>query len=110
MSTTFAWNVANLEREVNDGYVYTVHYTVTAQDDTYSAGVYGSVGLERHNDLIPYNSLTEETVVGWVKKHFGSEKVQEIEDALQAQLDEQRTPTKISGIPWNTQPTTGNQS
>ena len=31
----------------------------------------------------------------------GEEKVTEIEAALQAQLDEQRTPTKASGKPWS---------
>jgi hypothetical protein len=47
MSTTFTWNIANLERETSDGYVYTAHYTVNAADDTYSSGAYGSLGLER---------------------------------------------------------------
>jgi hypothetical protein len=102
MSTTFTWNIANLERETQDGYVFTVHYTVNAQDDTYTAGAYGSLGLERpEGDLIPFSELTEEVVVGWVKEKFGEEKVTEIEAALQAQLDEQRQPTKAAGLPWN---------
>jgi hypothetical protein len=101
MSTTFTWNIAQLERETADGYVFTVHYTVNAQDDTYSAGAYGSLGLERpEGDLIPFADLTEETVVGWVKEKFGEEKVTEIEAALQAQLDEQRAPSKAAGLPW----------
>jgi hypothetical protein len=101
MSTTFTWNISQLERETQDGYVYVVHYTVNAQDDTYSAGAYGSLGLERpEGDLIPFSELTEEVVVGWVKEKFGEEKVTEIEAALQAQLDEQRQPTKAAGLPW----------
>ena len=99
--TTFTWNVANLERETSDGYVFTVHYTVNAVDDTYSAGAYGSLGLERSDTLIPFADLTEEIVVGWVKEKFGAEKVSEIEAALQAQLDEQRQPTKAGGLPWS---------
>jgi hypothetical protein len=39
-------------------------------------------------------------VVGWLKEKFGAEKVSEIEAALQAQLDEQRQPTKAAGLPW----------
>jgi hypothetical protein len=50
--------------------------------------------------LIPYNQLQEETVIGWVKDHFGAEKVGKIEAALQAQLDEQRHPSKATGVPW----------
>lgn len=101
ITTTFTWNIANLERETADGYVYTVHYTVNANDGTYSAGAYGSLGLERpEGELIPFADLTEGDVVQWVKDKFGEEKVQEILDALQAQLDEQRQPTKAAGLPW----------
>jgi hypothetical protein len=99
--TLFTWNVANLERETSDGYVYTVHYTVNASDDVYSSGAYGSLGLERpEGELIPFSELDEQTVVGWVKDKFGEEKVAEIEAALQTQLDEQRNPTKAAGLPW----------
>jgi len=101
MSTTFTWNIANLEREVADGYVYTAHYTIDAKDDTYSAGAYGSIGFERPETLIPFADLTKEIVVGWVKDALGTEKVTEIEVALQGQLDEQRNPTKAAGLPWS---------
>ena len=101
MATTFNWQVANLERETADGFVFTVHYTVNAEDGTYSAGAYGSLGLERPDNLIPFDDLTEEMVVGWVKDKFGDEKVAEIEAALQAQLDEKHAPTKAAGLPWS---------
>lgn len=101
MSTTFTWAIGNLERETADGYVYQAHYTVTASNDSYSAGAYGSVGLERPDTLVAYDSLTEEVVIGWVKEAIGGdEKVTEIQDALQAQLDEKAAPTKAAGTPW----------
>jgi hypothetical protein len=101
MTTTFTWNIANLERETSDGYVYTAHYTVNAADDTYSSGAYGSLGLERGDTLVPFADLTEATVVGWVKEKLTAEKVTEIEAVLQTQLDEQRQPTKAGGLPWS---------
>ena len=97
--TTFTWKVANLERNVADGKVYTVHYTVTAEDGTYSSGAYGSLGFDGEV-TVPFADLTEEVIVGWVKEQFGAEKVTEIEAALQVQLDEQAAPTKASGVPW----------
>ena len=101
MATTFTWKVANLERETSDGYVYQVHWVLNAEDGTYTAGAYGSVGLQRpETELIPFDSLTEELVVSWVKDHFGAEKVTEIEAALQAQLDEKHAPSKAAGVPW----------
>ena len=100
-TTTFTWAIAQLERETADGYVFTAHYTVNAADGTYTAGAYGSVGFERPETLIAYADLTEEQVIGWVKEKLGGdEKVTEIQAALQGQLDEQRTPSKASGKPW----------
>ena len=101
MATTTTWNIANLDRETADGYVFTAHYTVNATDETYSSGAYGSIGFERPETLVPFADLTEETVVGWVKDQLTAEKVAEVEAALQAQLDEQAAPTKAAGTPWN---------
>ena len=105
MSTTFTWGIATLERETKDGFVFTAHYTINASDDTYSSGAYGSLGFERPETLIPYNQLTEAEVIGWVQEKLGEEKVKEIEAALQDQIDQQRNPTRASGMPWA--PSTG---
>jgi hypothetical protein len=95
--TTFSWNIVSLERETADGYVFTAHYTIKANDGTYTAGAYGSLGLERPETLVPFAQLTEAIVVDWVKDKLN---VEEIEAALQAQLDEQHAPTKAAGVPW----------
>ena len=103
MSTTFSWNVANLERHTADGVVFTVHYTISADDNVYSSSAYGSIGLEapETDSLIPFDDLTEDMVVGWVKDKLGDEKVAEIEVALQTQLDQKHSPTKAAGVPWS---------
>jgi hypothetical protein len=99
--TTFTWAIANLERETADGFVFTAHYTVAANDGTYSSSAYGSIGFQRPDNLIPYNQLDAPTVIGWVKEALGGdEKVDEIEAALQGQIDEQRSPSKAAGVPW----------
>jgi hypothetical protein len=99
--TVTTWKIAQLERETADGFVFTAHYTVDAKDDTYSAGAYGSIGFERPDNLIPFADLTEAEVVSWVQEALGAEKVAEVEAALQAQLNEQRNPSKAAGVPWS---------
>ena len=102
--TEFTWGIAQLERHTADGIVYTAHYTINAADGTYSAGAYGSVGLEQPDpdNIIAFADLTPELVIGWVQEKLGGdEKVEEIESALQAQLDQQRTPTTAQGVPWS---------
>ena len=100
MTTAFTWAIANLERETADGFIFTAHYTISAKSAAYSAGAYGSIGFERPDNLVPYSDITEEMVVEWVKDALTEEKVEQIEDALQSQLDEQAAPTKAAGVPW----------
>lgn len=98
-TTTTTWGVAQMERHTADGIVFTVHYTVAASDGTYSSSAYGSIGLEQpEGDVIPYADLTPELVIGWVQEKLN---VEEIEAALQAQIDQQRTPTTAAGVPWS---------
>jgi hypothetical protein len=103
MTTAFNWDIAQLERNTADGVVFTAHYTVAATDGIYSASAYGSIGLEQPDpdNIIPFADLTKDLVIGWVQEKLGGdEKVEEIEAALQAQLDEQAAPTKAQGVPW----------
>jgi len=74
-----------------------------ANDGTYASSAYGSIGLEQpEGDVIPYADLTPEIVIGWVQENLGgAKKVTEIEAALQAQIDQQRTPTTAQGMPWS---------
>jgi len=101
MATTFTWGINTLERETDDGFVFVAHYGISANDGTYSSSAYGSIGFTRPENLIPYADLTQDLVVAWVQEALGGEeKVNEIETALQTQIDEQRSPSKAAGVPW----------
>ena len=58
MATTYTWKIAQLERETEDNFVFTAHWTVnaieTTEDKQYSAGSYGSIGFQRPENLIPF--------------------------------------------------------
>ena len=98
MTTTYTWAIAQLERTTADDIVFTVHWTVAANDGIYASSAYGSIGLEQpEDDFIPYADLTTEIVIGWVQDKLD---VPAMEAALQAQLDEQAAPTKTAGVPW----------
>ena len=103
MAITYQWSVANMDRTLSNGYVGTVHYTISADDGTYASSAYGSLGLEapEEDDAIPYAQLTPDIVTSWVKEKFGDEKVAEIEAALAEQISQQRTPTNGTGVPWS---------
>jgi hypothetical protein len=95
MTTT--WKITQLDRQTSDGLVTTAHYTVNAVDGNYSAGSYGTVGFERGESFIAYESLTEAQVIAWVKEKL---EVAEIEANLAAQIALQKAPVTATGTPW----------
>ena len=98
------WKVEQLDRELANGYVYQVHYSVSGEDGTYSTRAVGSLGLEKPETLVAFKDLTEETVIGWVKTKLKAENadaVKNIENAITANITEQKTPTVGQGLPWS---------
>ena len=95
MTTT--WTIAQLDHQTSDGLVTTAHWRVDAVDGDYSAGSYGTVGFERGETFIAYDSLTEAQVIAWVKDKLD---VEEIEAGLQAQIDAKKNPVTATGTPW----------
>jgi hypothetical protein len=106
MANTYTWKVGQCDRTLADGVITTLHYTVTAvtDDGVYSAGAYGSIGLEapEAETMIAYDSVTEANCIAWLQAAIGGdEKVTEIQTALDNQLTEKRTPTVGAGTPWS---------
>jgi hypothetical protein len=94
----FTWNVVQMERKAADGFVTTVHYTVSAIDGDYAASSYGTVGFtQEQSNYTPFEQLTKEQVVGWVQESLGKD---EVEAGLAAQIDAQKNPVSESGLPW----------
>jgi hypothetical protein len=99
--TTFNWNVVQTNYNTSDKFITTVHYTVNAVDGDYTASTYGTVGYteQPNKSYIPYASLTEEEVIGWVQESLGKDTV---EDSLTAQIQAQKNPVQETGLPWAT--------
>lgn len=91
------WSIDNLDRQTSDGLVTTAHWRVNAVDGEHSADAYGSVGFQRGEDFTPFEQLTQEQVIGWVKLQLD---VEQIEAALAQIIADQKNPTKVSGTPW----------
>lgn len=93
----FNWQVVQMDRQVADGFVTTVHYTVSAVDGEFTASTYGTIGYTEEGAFTPYSQLTEAVVVGWVQASLGKDTV---EEALATQIDAQKNPVSESGLPW----------
>jgi hypothetical protein len=98
MATTYEWNIAQMDRNAADGFVITVHYTVSAVDGDHAASTYGTVGYTQgEGSYTPFEQLTKEQVVGWVQESLGKD---EVEAGLAAQIDALKNPVSESGLPW----------
>jgi hypothetical protein len=99
MTTSYQWNIVQMDRLTSDGFVVTVHYNVSATDGDYSASTYGTVGYTEQpgEQYIPYAELTETEVVGWVQDSLGKDTV---EESLTTQIEAQKNPVQESGLPW----------
>lgn len=95
MTTT--WKISQLDRQTSDGLVTTAHWRVEAVDGVHSASAYGTVGFERGDTFIAYDSLTEAQVIAWVKDKLD---VEAIEASLAAQISLQKAPVTATGVPW----------
>ena len=109
MAITKTWEVNTLQRELADGDVNKVIYRVKGTDGTYETRATGEVDLPKPETLVPYKDLTQDTVIGWVKAKLNSEtdtqgkaidKVAQIEAAIDANINLQKTPTHGTGTPW----------
>ena len=96
--------IAQLERTLPSGVVYNIHYRFDLTDGDYSKGAYGTVsvtGDPNADGFVAFADLTETAVKTWVVNALGGqEKVDEIEAALQAKIEEDKNPTSAAGMPW----------
>lgn len=94
---TTVWTIPSMDRNTDGDVVTTVHYVATKTDGEAVASVYSSMAVEVGDDFVPYASLTEATVVEWVKAKLDLESV---EAALDAQIADKKAPKVASGTPW----------
>ena len=110
--------INQLERNTADDSVVTAHWNARLEESheeaaytsaeglefpaqtvvDYSASSYGSQSFTRDEDsptFIKFADLTEADVVGWLTLDEG------LEANLQAQIDEQKAPTTVTGKPWS---------
>jgi hypothetical protein len=96
MTTT--WTISQLDRKTADGFVTTAHWTCNAVDGEHTASIYSTCSWEDGTPTIPYDQLTQETVLNWVWAN-GVDKTA-TEAALAAQIEAQKNPVTAQGLPW----------
>ena len=93
------WTIVTLERNTDDG-VVVAHWRASDADGEHVGSSYGSCGFSPDpsaEGYIAYDSLTEDTVIGWVKSEVDAD---EIEAGIAAQIADSKAPAISTGVPW----------
>lgn len=108
MTTTYTWNVVQMDcypqADGETDVVFTVHWTLTGTDGTYTGSVYGSqaVSIDPDAPFTPYADLTQAQVIGWVQDALGTEQVAAYEANVAGQIDDQVDPPVVTPpLPWS---------
>lgn len=106
---TYDWNCKTVDtyptHSGETDVVYNVHWRVTAVSDqvdsdgnAYQTSAIGTQDLNTEDitDFIPFDQLTNDQVVEWVKAAMGEEGVSSIESGIQSQIDNLITPKSVT--------------
>lgn len=101
------WTIANLERNADDDGITVVHWRASDSEVvgevTHSGSAYGTCGFSPNvnaSSHIPYEQVSEQAVVQWVKNSLGTEAVAALESGIASQIEESKAPASLSGVPW----------
>lgn len=105
MAISYEYKIGNLEYTNDESKaVLIAHYDVRASDPDLgdqTVRSYGTVSFSpdpNTSDFVPFEDLTEDTVLDWVKGELDTDS---IEATLASKLEEKTRPATLSGVPWS---------
>ena len=95
------WKINTLEyTNDSDKGVVKAHWDCNKTDGDYAGRCYGAESFTpdpSSEDYVAYADLTEETVFGWIYAKIDKDA---IEASVQAEIDRQKSPSTLKGMPW----------
>jgi len=105
--TTYTWtiNAMYTVQQPDPDYVVNVLWTLAGVDGEYTASIGGNTVFDSQqaSPFIPYDQLTQETVVGWVQSNLGEQGIANYEANVQGQIDSMINPPvspQNTPLPW----------
>jgi hypothetical protein len=107
MENTYTWRINALDCHTNQNdltdVVYNIHWSYIAENNEGGEPIpaTGSIGVQTieapsAESFTPFESLTQETVVGWLEAKMGEERIAEMKANLDARIEEKINPTKVT--------------
>lgn len=107
MTTQFTTTITSMYtvQQPDPNYVVNVLWTLTGVDGTTTASIGGNTTFDsqQETNFIPYNELTEATVIGWVQANLGEAGIANYEANVQGQINSILNPPvspQNTPLPW----------
>lgn len=103
MATTLIFDITNLTSDINTGVVSSVEFSVKAKsDDGFLTRGFGDViNLSPPGEkFVDFDILTHDDVVNWIQNQIHSDKLNHLQELLEAELEELKNPTTKTTLPW----------
>lgn len=101
------WSIAELKSKSDTKVVIDVTAIVSFELDGYTDRAVRGAKFEgdpTSPSFIPFENLTEEIVIGWVKEQLGPDEIADMEDNVKKRIEQRiqsiKNPEFISKIPW----------
>lgn len=92
------WEIEEMERRAEDGFVVAVHWKLTASNNSTYAVDRGIVRFGKEEKMIfPFSDLTVQIVLDWVWSQLNKNQA---EKNIADLLSEKIAPPVIAGTPW----------
>ena len=110
MATTFTWSIVriNTVQEPQANYVTEVAWCLVGNDTNYRVEIGDRTVLNQvESTFIPYNELTEATVISWLQDTLGVQGVADAKAKVQGHINNIISPPAVvptdTPLPWVTQ-------
>ncbi len=100
MAISYTWTIPTVERTLSDGGITVIHWRCTAVDGDHTAASYGTTSHApdaTDSGFIAFDSVTEDNCIAWAQAQVNKS---DVEAALAAQIEAEKTPTTAAGTPW----------
>lgn len=104
MATTLIFDITSLTSDTNTGVVSSVEFSVKAKSDDgiLTRGLGDVINLSPPGEsFVDFDILTHDDVVNWVQNQIHSDKLNHLQELLEAELEELKNPTTKTILPWS---------
>jgi len=109
MAITYTWKVTSVKTKTengNENAVVQTYWTKTGVDEDGHEGTFSgatpftSLNMPEGSTFVPFNELTEATVLGWIQAVVIGGYEEHVNAQIQKQIDEKHNPIVEADMPW----------